>query len=79
MINYWLQEVNRFAKPNCVKAILANKSDYFLKSYNKYSLKIGPIASDDEDNSTKFDMEEELLADIGKYVVDDESKYLDED
>lgn len=79
LTDYWLQECNRIAKPNCVKGILANKSDYFLKSYNKYSLEFGPIDSDDEDEASEDegDVKEQLMSEIGKYVVDEESKYLD--
>lgn len=47
--DYWLQEVNRNAKPNCVKAIIANKSDYFLKHYDRSSIKFGALDSDDEE------------------------------
>lgn len=73
--------MTRLAKPNCVKCILANKSDYFLKHFNKNSIVLGPFDSDDESDGNEDDanIKEDLLSQIGKYVVDEESKYMDDE
>ena len=68
-----MKEVNRFSKPNCIKCILANKSDYFLKTYDKSDLNIGPVDSDDEEEASAdftSNLEDQMLAEVGKYVVD---------
>lgn len=82
LADYWLKEVNRFSKPNCVKAILSNKSDYFLKTYDKESIELCPVDSDDEEEASadfNSNLEDQMRADIGKCVVDQESKFFDED
>ena len=82
LADYWLKEVNRFAKPNCVKCILANKSDHFLKTYDKSSLNIGPVDSDDEEEASadfNSNLTDQMWAEIGKNVVDQDSKFFDED
>ena len=82
LADYWLKEVTKFCKPNCIKCVVANKSDYFLKTYNKYGLDIGRVDSEDEESSSTLktrDLEEQMLAEIGKYVMDQDSKFLDEE
>ena len=61
LADYWLKEVSKFCKPNCIKCVVANKSDYFLKTYDKYSLDLGRVDSDDEEDASQtnnFEFEE---------------------
>jgi hypothetical protein len=55
LTNFWMQEVSKCAKPNCIKAILANKSDFFMSNYNRDSIVLPEIDSDDEMDDQSID------------------------
>ena len=75
-----MQEINKCCRHSCVKAILANKSAFFISRYNRDSIKLGPIDSDDEneDQSIRVDARESLLAQIGKYAIAEQSQCYDD-
>ena len=49
--NFWMQEISKLAKPDCVKCIIANKSDYFVKNYDRIGHQNVAIDSDEESES----------------------------
>jgi len=63
----WITDVNRLAKPNVVRMILANKSDYFLKT-DLRKVVISKLDSDEEEDSDEemAQVRKHLLNGIGK-------------